>query len=568
VFDRWFDSYRWWWCALSGLLLVACFAPFSCATCGWIALVPAWWIITRSEKARRQPIRHGYLIGLIYYGGLFWWIGNVTAIGAFFLVLYLALYPGIWFLFVARLIARRTDDFSIAVLLQALAAASLWVMLEWWRAWFLTGFNWNELGISQAPSIVFRQLAAFGGVHLISFLLVTVNVLWAEGLLGMAKNLRDKRVVRPSVPFAVALAIVAGCFVLGWLHIQSIQTARRGPLLSFACIQPNIPQIPYEGGDIKKFRMSEDDALDTAEKLSATALLGRDPQITKKYYALGWSTKQPPVITKPDLLIWPEAFTGEEIFRNNEMNRVVHEIASSSDRYFLVGAQDSNVQPLKFYNCAYLFGPGWDSYQYYRKTRLVILGEYLPIQSDWLREKIGIGMDMTPGPGPKLFTMDLRGMEGPGVSFTPFICFEDTLSEVADKAARLKPDFFITITNDGWYTGWCAAWGVRQHLNNAVFRCVEHDRPMIRCANTGISCIIDQNGTVTDRYRGESGAEIDVGGVFARTLFAYESHTTVYEIWGDWIVLISSLVSVMLGVRFFLVRRAAVKLRFPTRLPI
>src|ERR1700694_579062 len=104
VFDCWFDSYRWWWCALSGLLLVASFAPFSCATCGWIALVPAWWVITRSERARRQPIRHGYLIGLITFGGTFWWISNVTAIGAFFLVLYLALYPAIWFLLVARLI--------------------------------------------------------------------------------------------------------------------------------------------------------------------------------------------------------------------------------------------------------------------------------------------------------------------------------------------------------------------------------------------------------------------------------------------------------------------------------
>ena len=97
VLDRWFDAYRWWWCALSGLLLVAAFAPFACATCGWIALVPAWWVITRSGRVRRQPIRHGYLIGLIYFGGTFWWISNVTAIGTFFLVLYLALYPAICF---------------------------------------------------------------------------------------------------------------------------------------------------------------------------------------------------------------------------------------------------------------------------------------------------------------------------------------------------------------------------------------------------------------------------------------------------------------------------------------
>jgi apolipoprotein N-acyltransferase len=80
--------------------------------------VPAWWVITRSERARRQPIRHGYLIGLIYFGGTFWWISNVTAIGAFFLVLYLALYPAFWFLLVARLVGaegRRTWAGAVAV---------------------------------------------------------------------------------------------------------------------------------------------------------------------------------------------------------------------------------------------------------------------------------------------------------------------------------------------------------------------------------------------------------------------------------------------------------------------
>jgi apolipoprotein N-acyltransferase len=86
---------------------------------------------------------------------------------------------------------------------------------------------------------------------------------------------------------------------------------------------------------------------------------------------------------------------------------------------------------------------------------------------------------------------------------------------------------------------------------------------MIRCANTGISCVIDQNGTVSDRFLGPSGGEIDVAGIFARTLEFYPAHGTLYEMWGDWIVLISSLVSVMLGVRFFwscgrqLLRRAA-----------
>lgn len=517
MFDRWFESTRWWWCALSGLLLVLSFAPFSCATCGWIALVPAWWMITRSESVRRQPIRHGYLMGLIYFGGSFWWISNVTVVGAVLLILYLALYPGLWFLLIAKLVRR-----SESVLIQALAAAALWVMLEWWRNWFLTGFNWNELGDSQAPSIIFRQLAAFGGVPLISFVLVLVNILWAEGLFAMAVTLREKKVVRASFPFAVALVIVALTFALGAHHLRRHDGDKLGPAVRYACIQPNIPQIVFEG-TYDEYRKRANEAIDIHAQLSVRAL--RD---------------------NPDLLIWPEATTSLGIFESRDLNETAHALADSGHRYFLLGSQD--LEGHKVYNTAYLFGPGWDRYQIYRKTYLVLLGEYLPFGDyfPWFRKLIGIGMDMSPGPGPVRFEMT-----DPAVTFSPLICFEDTVAVVTDRAARLNPDFFVTITNDGWYQGWCAAWGVRQHLQHAVFRCVEHDRPMIRCTNNGISCEIDQNGTVVDRYRDPAGGVIDVSGIFARKLQFYPPRPTFHEVGGDWIVLISSLATGILGLRFF-----------------
>jgi apolipoprotein N-acyltransferase len=403
-------------------------------------------------------------------------------------------------------------------------------LLEWWRSWFLTGFNWNELGISQAPSIAFRQLAAFGGVRLISFVLVAVNILWAEGVLGIVKTLMGKRVVRASVPFAAALFVVASCFALGCFHLRRHLAETPGPVLNFACIQPNIPQI----NDDPNWKVVSLQALEKAEKLSLDAMSAK---------------------TKPDLLIWPEAFTGIEIYGRGRLGEIVREIASASDHYFLLGAQDSDPQHV--YNCVYMYGPGWDTYQYYRKTRLVMLGEFIPFGDMFpkLHDWLGVGMDMTAGPGPVLFTM-----QKPAMTLAPMICFEDTLPEVAGKAARLRPDLFVTITNDGWYTGWCAAWGVRQHLSHAVFRCVEHDRPMIRCANTGISDVIDQNGTVTSRFLGLNGAEIDVGGVFAGNLRSYPAHATFFEMWGEWIILISALVSAMLTLRFF-VLRARVTLR-------
>lgn len=514
---RWLETYRWAWCALSGILLVLGFAPFSCAACGWVALVPAWWAITRSERVRRQPVRHGYLIGLIYFGGTFWWIGDVTPVGTVLLILYLALYPGLWFLFIARLLPPGRP------LLQALGGAALWVVLEWWRSWFLTGFDWNELGATQSTSVVFRQLAAYGGVPLLSFLLATVNILWAEGLLAMVETFRQKRVVRASLPFAAALFVVAVCFALGCHHLlrHRGEMKKTGP--TYACIQPNIPQIPYTGGPWADFQHREDAALAQEVSFSMEAIKAR-----------------------PDLLIWPEAIVDEGVFQDRPLNEAVHSICEVFPGYFLLGSQDFDTPGHKLYNCAYFFDPGGEHYDAYRKTRLVILGEYLPFGDEfpWFRKLAGMGMDFTPGPGPRKFTMGRW-------SFAPLICFEDTLAEVPDKAARMRPDFFVTITNDGWYTGWCARWGVRQHLNLSVFRCVEHDRPMIRCSNNGVSAEIDQDGNVAARLRNAAGVYIDVAGIFARKLEFYPAHPTLYEKWGDWIVLLSALGSVILGVHFF-----------------
>jgi len=528
------DRYRWALCVLSGLLLVAGFAPFSCATCGWIALVPAWWVITRSEHARRRPMRYGYVIGLIYFCATFWWIYNVTAVGMVFLVLYLALYPAWWFLFVARFLPRPEKASGGSAVASAFGAAALWVTLEWWRTWFLTGFNWNELGITQSSSIVYRQLAAYGGVHLLSFLLVVVNVLWAEGVLGIVEIAREKRVVRASAPFAVALLLIASCFALGWHHLQRHNGESRGLSATFACVQPDIPQIPYDPNQSHRaYEMTEADALDKLEKLTLTAISA-------------------PV--KPALLVWPEAMISQGVFQDQPLTEAVTEINEAYAGHFLLGSQNFEYarapgERAHLYNTAFFFSSHGDEYAEYRKTHLVMLGEFLPFGDTFpeLRKWTGIGIDFTPGPGPVVFTM-----QQPPWKIAPLICFEDTLPEVANKTIPLHPDFFVTITNDAWYTGWFAQWGVRQHLSHAIFRCVEHDRPMLRCSNNGISCLVDQNGVVVSEYKGAGGADIDVGGVFTGTLSFYPIRATLYEMWGEWIVLISAFVSVMLGVWFFL----------------
>ena len=79
------------------------------------------------------------------------------------------------------------------------------------------------------------------------------------------------------------------------------------------------------------------------------------------------------------------------------------------------------------------------------------------------------------------------------------------------------------ITNDGW---WGKLFGTYQHNQFAILRAVENRRWIVRSANTGISCIIDPYGNMTNKTE-----------IYERAMFASEiginKETTFYTEHGD-----------------------------------
>ncbi len=126
------------------------------------------------------------------------------------------------------------------------------------------------------------------------------------------------------------------------------------------------------------------------------------------------------------------------------------------------------------------------------------------------------------------------GMSRHQAKASTLICFEDTFPGVARDDARDDLDFFVNLTNDGWFGNSSEQW---QHMANSVFRAVEDGLPLLRCANNGITCLINGRGGIEKIFRDAKGSEYGQGFLTAKIpLLApdQKGKATFYNQHGDW----------------------------------
>ena len=145
--------------------------------------------------------------------------------------------------------------------------------------------------------------------------------------------------------------------------------------------------------------------------------------------------------------------------------------------------------------------------QIYRKVHLVPFGEYIPLRhsfplfaavaSKWVPGDFEAGRDYT-----------VFRLTNHDVQLAPLICFEDTIGELTRQFVLKGANLLSDVTNDGWFL---RSAGSQQHLVNAIFRCVETRRPMVRAANTGVTCFVNEFGRVTQLLRDDTGSTFGGG---------------------------------------------------------
>ena len=106
---------------------------------------------------------------------------------------------------------------------------------------------------------------------------------------------------------------------------------------------------------------------------------------------------------------------------------------------------------------------------------------------------------------------------------------------------RNGAEFIINITNEAWFGKTAAPY---QFLSMNVFRAVENRRYVLRCANTGISCIIDPYGRILSRVVDDNGNDLFVRGYLTGYLTPLKAKT-VYTRFGEWFVWLCAAMAVV-----------------------
>ena len=432
---------------VAGGLLPLAFAPFHFFVFALVSLALLFWMWL--DVSPKRAAFRGWLFGLGMYGvGVSWVYVSIHTYGGvpFALSLFLtALFVAFMALFPALLgyvLGRCTQGASSMLLLLGVFPAA-WMVQEWVRGWFLTGFPWLSVGYSQmdGPLVGFAPVL---GVYGVSWLLAISSGIVVYFF--MRRSLKCRQCVW-AVLAGVALWVSAY-----FLHqVEWVTPEERS--INVALLQGNISQ------EMKWLREVRGPTIDLYSDMSRQH----------------WDS---------DLIVWPETALPDFYHRAEDFIKAFAEEARANDTDVLMGVLYLDQENQNYYNSMVSLT---DPPAFYHKQHLVPFTEYLPMK--WL---LGGLVDFMNVPMSNFSAGDRHQalLEGAGYKIGISICYEDAFGE---EVIWTLPgaSLLVNVSNDAWFSGSIAP---HQHVQMAQMRAIEAGRPMLRATNTGVTAAFDHKG--------------------------------------------------------------------------
>lgn len=437
-------TWRWDVIALmAGMLLPLSFSPFHYYPLAIISL--ALLFVSWQGVSAKQAALRGFLFGLGFFGvGVSWVYVAIHDFGSASMPL-AALLTAVFVAFLSSYLAllgwgiKKISGETLSTIDFVFLLPVAWLVFEYFKGWFLTGFPWLEVGAGQivGPLSGYTSIVGVLGVSLLTAL--------SAGILAAAWQAK-----RISLLVIVLVIWTVGYFLKPVLWTQPVDKE-----IKVTIVQGNIPQqIKWD-----------------PEQLYKTLALYQAR--TEQH----WDS---------DLIVWPENAVTVFYHQVKEFYLApLAELAQTNQTDILLGLPVRNQTEDKYYNSMMSLG---SQEGFYYKSHLVPFGDYVPFE--WLRGIIKFfDLPMSSfSPGP----VSTQLLSAAGQLIGTSVCYEDTFST---EVLRTVPEasLLVNATNNAWYGD---SFAPHQHLQISQNRALETGRPIIRATTNGVSAFIGFKGNL------------------------------------------------------------------------
>ena len=423
-------------------------------------------------------------VSLHVYGGM---PAILAVVATFLFCCYLSVFPAL----ACVLHHKLVDRFNVSSLAAVILVMPAWFVIgEYVRGWFFSGFPWMVFGYSQTPGgFAVAPLTGFApvfGAFGISWLLAVtaaVGVLFVPLAGALTLSRRDA---------IVTLSLTLAIWVSGYALHQVSWTVPRGAPLAAALLQGNVEQ---------SMKWREDQRLAALEN----------------YRELFERTKaRLIVLPETALLVLNDAPTDylAALKRHAESNGGDAIIGVS-----IIERGNTSASPYSVSNSAVTLGKSPS--QRYDKQHLVVFGEFIPPLLSWVYNWLQIPLGSMNAGSP-----DQKPLQIAGHVIAVNICYEDAFG---DEIVRQLPEaeLLVNMSNMAWFGNLFAA---DQQTQFSQMRALETGRWMLRATNTGLTAAINEKGEIVKALpqfvRGTLEVEVQP-----------RTGTTPYVVWKDWLIL-------------------------------
>lgn len=506
-------AHRYLLSTLSGLLMVISF-PFTgsftpLVFVAWIPLLLLESYISRQRYKSGKVFLHAYWTFLIYNIGATWWVWNASAVGATLAFVVNTLLMAL--VFYAFHLTKKYVGHKEGII----ALVLYWIGFEYFHYDWESSWPWLTFGnvFSIHPSWVqwYSVTGALGG----TFWVLLINLLLFRTTENVWLRNETWRIQTPLFYLAGFFLIVPLSFSL---YTYYSYEEDKHPIEA-VLVQPNLDPL-------------QPDAHTASEKF------GGDPLQQSLNMLLQAKEK---ITSKTDLVLAPEtsywydiqeaSVTSDRLYRllkgaQPDLNHadILWGVASSREfntQRTVTCKPNGDGSFKEDYNSSLLVASDGTP-SFIRKSKLVPgvekvpFASTFPFMSDWAISMDGTSVGYGVEDGPKIFKTKK-------FNFAPVICYESIFGGFVAAQCNKGAELICIITNDGW---WKDTPGYKQHASFASLRAIENRRSVLRSANTGTTCVVNQRGDILQATKWRETTAI-------RATVNLNSKITVYSKYGD-----------------------------------